>query len=229
MAINGTYNPLVVNVVDAGGNNVVDVLRLPSPWRGQQPARRSAALEHRTRCCTKAGVATSSTLTANSLPGTFSVNVGSGNATQATFSLTNLAGSPKSITAISGSNQAVTVNKPFPLVFKAQVLDGNNNPVSGATVTFAGPNSGASGTFNGSNIVTTDTSGTATSPVFTANGTAGNYVVAAGIAAGASTFTANFSVSNLGVLTVFPGETISITAMIRPRWCLTTMRLARLA
>ena len=28
-------------------------------------------------------------------------------------------------------------------------------------------------------------------------------------------------------LSLFPGETISITAMVRPRWCLSTIRFAR--
>jgi len=107
------------------------------------------------------------------------------------------AGIPATITATAGTPQNATVNTPFAIQLQATVKDSLNNPVSGATVTFAAPASGASGTFAaGVTTATTNVSGIATAAVFTANNIAGSaYAVTASVI-GVST-SANFSLTNL--------------------------------
>src|SRR6202040_1130817 len=53
------------------------------------------------------------------------------------------------ITATAGTPQSATISTAFGTALQATVKDGSNNPLSGATVTFAAPGSGASGTFAG--------------------------------------------------------------------------------
>ena len=55
------------------------------------------------------------------------------------FSLTNTAGASASITATSGTPQSTTVATAFANPLVVTVLDSNNNPVSGVTVTFTAP------------------------------------------------------------------------------------------
>src|SRR5260370_4416869 len=116
-----------------------------------------------------------------------------------------VAGVPATITATAGTPQSATVNTAFGIQLQATVKDSFNNPVSGATVTFAAPGSGASGTFAGGvTTATTNASGVATAAVFTANTSAGTYTVTASVS-GVST-PANFSLTNLA------GAAASITA-----------------
>ena len=106
------------------------------------------------------------------------------------------AGSPASILATAGTPQSSRVDTAFGTALQATVKDSNNNPVSGATVTFTAPGSGASGTFGGSATatVTTNSSGIATSPTLTATATAGSYTVTASVSGVATP--ANFSLTN---------------------------------
>ena len=99
------------------------------------------------------------------------------------FTVTQTAGNPASISANSGTPQSATVGTAFANPLLALVEDNNGNPVPGATVTFTAPSSGASGSFaGGANTATTNSSGVATSAVFTANATAGSYSVTASVA-----------------------------------------------
>jgi hypothetical protein len=146
------------------------------------------------------GVA-SEAFTANGTAGTYTVRATvPGVSTTASFRLTNAAGPAAAIAATGGSPQTAAINATFaPLL--ATAVDSFQNPVSGATVTFAAPGSGATGTFpNGTNTtaVTTDASGVA-SAAFTANGTVGGpYTVNAAVA-GAST-PASFSLTNRALI-----------------------------
>jgi len=101
-----------------------------------------------------------------------------------------------SITAVAGTPQTGTVNTVFGTALQAMVRDANNNPLSGAMVTFTAPSSGASASFGGSlgAAVATNSSGIATAPALTANAQAGSYTVIAS-AAGALT-TIGFSLTN---------------------------------
>jgi hypothetical protein len=143
------------------------------------------------------GVATAAVFTANTTAGSYMVTASvSGVSSPANFSMTNLAGAAATISATAGTPQSVAVNTAFATQLQATVKDSFNNPVSGATVTFAAPGSGASGTFAGGvTTATTNASGVATAAVFTANTTAGTYTVTASVS-GVST-PANFSLTNL--------------------------------
>ncbi len=86
------------------------------------------------------------------------------------------------VSTVNGDYQTTNINTPFATNLKVRVTDGNNNPLSGVTVTFTAPTNGASGTFTGGVTtvdVQTDQNGYATAPVFTANGIAGSYTVTA--------------------------------------------------
>ena len=99
------------------------------------------------------------------------------------------------IAATAGTPQSATISTAFATALQATVKDTSNNPVSGATVTFAAPGSGPSGTFAGGlTTATTNASGVATAAVFTANSTAGSYTVTASVS-GANT-PASFSLTN---------------------------------
>jgi len=152
------------------------------------------------------GVAVAAVFTANTAAGSYLVTASvSGVGTSANFSLANLAGSASSITATAGTSQSAPVNTAFGTQLQATVKDSFNNPVSGATVTFATPNSGASGTFAGGvTTATTNGSGVAAAPVFTANATAGAYTVTA--SASGVGGAANYSLTNLA------GAASSLTA-----------------
>lgn len=117
------------------------------------------------------------------------------------------AGPAASVTATNGTPQTATVNSAFATALQATVVDANNTPLNGVTVTFTAPSSGASGTFAGGSTaaaVQTNASGVATAPAFTANTTAGSYTVNASVAG--VTAAALFSLTNS------PGAPATITA-----------------
>jgi outer membrane protein OmpA-like peptidoglycan-associated protein len=96
------------------------------------------------------------------------------------FALTNTAGGPTRITAVSGGGQHAMATAAFttPLVVKVQ--DAFDNPVPGVTVTFTAPGSGASATLAAGTSVT-DGSGLAqVTP--TANPLLGEYTITASVA-----------------------------------------------
>ncbi|HTR39739.1 MAG TPA: Ig-like domain-containing protein, partial [Bryobacteraceae bacterium] len=129
---------------------------------------------------------------------TWTMNSGTGNVTLSAAAV-SLGGSPTtaSIAATAGTPQSATVGTAFATLLQATVLDTNNNPVSGAAVTFTAPSSGASGTFGGSTTVTTNSSGVATAPTLTANSVTGSYTVTASVAGVATP--ASFSLTNTAV------------------------------
>ena len=87
-------------------------------------------------------------------------------ATPSAYSFTLTSTGTPSITATSGTPQAVSVNKTFPLVFVVKVLTAAGNPVNGATVTFTGPTIGPAGLFGLSQFASavTNAAGMAASP-----------------------------------------------------------------
>jgi trimeric autotransporter adhesin len=100
------------------------------------------------------------------------------------------------VTATAGTPQSTLVNTAFANPLKAKLTEnGFNSPLSGATLSFAGPASGASITTNPT--ATTDSNGIASVSV-SANGTTGSYTVTAtatGVASAAS-----FSLANVNPL-----------------------------
>ena len=122
---------------------------------------------------------------------------------KATYTLAITAATPNSIAVVSGTPQSAAINTAFaPLV--VLVKNTLNNPMAGATVTFAVPGSGASATLS-SSTATTDATGKA-SITATANTTAGGpYTVAATVAGVAAA--ANFALTNT------PGAPAKITVI----------------
>ncbi len=103
------------------------------------------------------------------------------------------AGTAATILATGGTPQSTAILTPFAQPLEATVLDSNNNPISGATVTFTAPGSGASATLSALSA-STDVNGHA-AVTATANGVAGNYSVTA--TSGGVTGGAAFALSNL--------------------------------
>jgi hypothetical protein len=140
------------------------------------------------------GLITAPVFTANTFAGNYSVTASVAGATAGNFLLTNTAGAAGAITATGGTPQSAIVNTSFAAGLQVQVVDGNNNAVANAAVTFTAPSNGASGTFDGSLTYSTVTnaSGVARAPAFTANTIAGSYAVTATTAS----LSASFNLSN---------------------------------
>jgi len=196
--------PLVAKVVDSNSNPVTGAsVTFKAPGTGASGIFSSNSTTTETDTTNASGMATSSTFTANTTTGGFTVTATvAGVATPANFTLTNITGALISITATSGTPQTATVNSTFAVPLVATVVDGNQNPVAGAVVTFEVPTTGASGTFAGGvNTATTNASGVATSVAFTANGAVGSYTVTATVASGAEP--ASFNLTNTPITYAF--------------------------
>jgi hypothetical protein len=99
------------------------------------------------------------------------------------------AGNASQVIATSGAGQSATAAAAFTSPLVATVQDANGNPVSGTSVTFAGPSTGASVTFattgctssphTYSCVATSGSNGQVTSSAFTANTTLGAYTISA--------------------------------------------------
>jgi uncharacterized repeat protein (TIGR01451 family) len=178
--------PLSVAVTDAAGYGVPGVtVAFAGPGSGAR-----ATLSAATAVTSSSGAAFV-TATANATAGTYAITAStSGVSPPATFTLTNL-GVPATIAVSSGSGQSTTVGTAFSSDLVAVVLDAANNPVSGATVTFARPASGAS--ITGPSSATTDASGLARIAA-TATTTAGAFQVSASVPGVGSS--ASFSLTN---------------------------------
>ena len=93
----------------------------------------------------------------------------------ANFNLVNIADTASQIAALSGSDQATIVNKPFINKLEAKVLDQYGNPVANTSVSFMVPDTGASGSAT-TLIVKTDSNGVA-NLALNANGLVGTFTV----------------------------------------------------
>jgi hypothetical protein len=187
---NAFVNPLQVTVVDSGQNPVSSaVVVFAAPATGasgafSNPSGTSGSTTSTTAITNASGVATAGVFTANTIAGSDSVTATvAGVSAAATFTLTNLPGQATNVTAISGTPQNAIGDKQFAAPLTVSVTDNQNNPVSGAVVTFTAQTTPASGTFqdSGTNTTTatTNSSGIAASAPFTANATAGTYAVTA--------------------------------------------------
>jgi hypothetical protein len=132
------------------------------------------------------GIATSPQLVAGSAVGTFTVTASvTGVSSPVTFTLTDAASAPTTLTVGTGSSQNTELGTTFAVPLAVTVTDTNGNDVVGASVTFGAPRSGPSGVFAGSGataVVLTDSSGVAIAPDFSADQTAGGYIVTASVA-----------------------------------------------
>ena len=115
-----------------------------------------------------------------------------------------VAGTPASITVVSGSSQSATQGSAFANPLVAMVTDAEGNPVPGANVTFTAPSSGASGTFsNSSNLMSAATgSNGQVSEILTANDTGAVYYSVTASVAPVSTLATFNDLLNGGNFTV---------------------------
>lgn len=195
MAVTTTFSALTATVKDTYGNPVPGI----TVTLAATPATNGASLGGGTLSQTTntSGVVTFADLTANTIAGTYTVATTAPNVTTpASFTLTNTAGNPGSITATAGTPQSATVNTQSGTLLTALVKDGFNNPVPNATATFTVPAPTLSGVFG--------MNGIAPAPAFTANTKAGSYTVTAGV--GMVMTTAAFALTNN------PGAPATITA-----------------
>jgi hypothetical protein len=209
-ALNTAFAAPLVATVTMGGSPVSGAFVVfTAPATGASGTFASNSTNTETDTTNASGVATSSTFTANGTIGADVVTASVAGVTASTnFNLTNTSGPPASITATSGSLQDAQIGTAFEAPLVAMVVDANQNPVTGASVTFTAPASGASGTFASNSTVTetdtTNSSGVATSSVFTANAISGGpYTVTA--STGQLT-PADYSLTNI------TGAVVSITA-----------------
>jgi hypothetical protein len=185
-------SPLQATVTDKYGNPVSGVsvtFTAPSSGASGTFSNGQTSITVTTNTSGIASVA----FTANTKAGSYKVTATvPGVATPASFTLTNKAGPPVSITVTGGNNQTTPIGTAFASPLQVTVTDKYGNPVSGVSVTFTAPSSGASGTFsNGqtSITVTTNASGIA-SVKFTADKNKGTYNVKASfVLNGVLTFT----------------------------------------
>jgi hypothetical protein len=205
-SIGFAFNQFQVTVTDSLGNLVSGApVTFTAPGTGPSGTFSTGGVT--TTATTSAAGVASATLTANLIKGgPYSVTATGGAATPASFSLINLAGPPKNMTATNGGGQSAQILTPFANVLVATVTDVAGNAVSGASVTFTAPATGAGATFGATASVTTDVNGLATSPAITAGATAGTYGVTA-TATGASGVSTTFSLTNT------PGPPASIKAV----------------
>ncbi len=139
------------------------------------------------------GIATSPSMTAGSVAGTFAATATATTTTStAHFTLTNRAGKPATITAGIAAAEETRVGTRFAIALAVTVTDALGNKVPGALVTFTAPASGASGSFDTpahahAVSVRTDSGGVAVAPPFIASTQPGGYVVIAAVAHGPRT------------------------------------------
>jgi protocatechuate 3,4-dioxygenase beta subunit len=146
------------------------------------------------------GAVMAPTFTANGIAGGYTVTASSRYGS-VSFSLTNTAaGVPARIVAIPLKSRSASVSSRYRQALAVKVLDGDGNPVVGASVTFtltASTGSSACGTSSSSSAgsaadasfadgatqasATSNASGIATSPALTANGEAGTFTASAAL------------------------------------------------
>jgi hypothetical protein len=179
--------PLTARVVDASGRPVEGAsvtFTLPSAATGAG-ATFLGGESQATRLTDNTGRANSPPLVANKTAGRFSASASvSGSAKVVGYPLRNLAGRPDAISAGGASGQSVPVGARFLIRLAVSVTDANENPVSGALVTFTAPARGPSGRFTGGGRrvrVRTNDKGVAIASALTANQRPGGYIVTASV------------------------------------------------
>jgi len=181
-------NPLSVTVTTSPGGTAIPnyTVILQAPTSGASGTFSSDGLSTVALTTDSSGTA-GDTFTANTIVGgPYTVSGDGGLAGTFSFSLTNTADVPYSVT-VSGGSQSAPVSTAFSTALVATVKDQYGNVVPGASVTFTAPAStGAGGTFsNSTNTITatTDSNGQV-SEVLTADMKTGTYSVGVAVAGG---------------------------------------------
>jgi hypothetical protein len=202
--------PLTVLVTDQFDNPVSGAtVTFTPPASGA-----SAGLSSNTPTTNASGVA-AVTATANNIAGLFHVPATVAGGTQTTtFDLTSTAGPASKVKpgvdnnpASSGTPQSAIVTEAFALPLTVLVTDAFDNPVSGATVSFAPPQTGASALLS-NNSAATNANGVA-SVTATANSQTGLYHIPATVVDGTQSLT--FDLTNTAAATTGAGGTPQAT------------------
>jgi hypothetical protein len=127
---------LEAKVTDAGATPLADIpVTFSVPAGGASATFAGANLI--TVNTNASGIASAPAPTANTTAGSYGVTASvTGIATSAVFNLTNVAGSPQSVVAFSGTPQSATGGTLFGSALQAKVIDAYSNPVPGVSVTF---------------------------------------------------------------------------------------------
>ena len=187
--VNTQYaQPLQVEVTDANGAPVQGATVSFSVVTGPTGAGASFLGGAQAAALTNSdGIATSSPLLANGVPGKFTATASTdGLSAVALFSLDNHAAAV-TVSKVAASDPTATVDKRYREPLQARVLDATGQPVEGATVTFAltAADNGAGASFLGGGTqasALTGADGLAVSPALVANKTAGAFTATASTA-----------------------------------------------
>ncbi|MEZ5460452.1 Ig-like domain-containing protein [Dokdonella sp.] len=193
----GFVNPIGLQVLDQFGNPVggVEVTFIP-------PASGASSSFSPNPAITDANGMVSVTATANTIAGTYDVEVSiAGITPNATFELTNLPGPAAAIGSLSGSGQGAVTNTAFANPLGVQVQDAFGNAVPGVAVSFVAPGAGPSVVL--SPMMATSGSDGFVSTNATANAIAGEYSVSISVA-GLGTL-GSFNLTNLLDPSIGPG------------------------
>jgi predicted outer membrane repeat protein len=105
------------------------------------------------------GIATSSTLTANTVAGNHTLTSTITNTPGVSLNLTNAPDAPATVTLVQGDNQAAPIGTLFTETLTVTVTDQFGNPVPNVVVDFMAPATGASVNFVSGNSLATDANG----------------------------------------------------------------------
>jgi hypothetical protein len=182
-AVNTAYAaPLEALVLDAAGRPVQGVtisFSLGTGASGAGAAFLGGGLQA-TAVTSSAGHATSPPFTANGTPGRFTATASTAELSAvASYELRNRA-AISAITSVGRASLSASVRHRYSRPLRARVLDAENRPIEGATVTFTvdAAAGGAGATFVGGGAQATaftDENGVASSPRLVANSTAGRF------------------------------------------------------
>ena len=162
---------LKAKVVDSGNNAVAGA---PVTFTVPVSGASATCLPANPVLTDASGIATV-TCTANTTAGGYEVAASTGGLSPAQFNLTNVPGAAAAISVISGGGQSTTVNTAFAQPLVVSVVDGFNNGIGVAPITFIVPPSGASAVCP---AATTDATGQAQTTC-TANASMGSYTIKA--------------------------------------------------
>ena len=208
-------NPLAFLVQDSFSNPVPAVnITITTPASGASGSFASTGSNAETIISDGAGMATSSSIAANTIAGSYTVQASVGSVSTS-FQITNAPDAPATMNLISGTPQTAQVNTVFGAPFVVQLLDAYGNVTPGINVTFTAPASGVSGIFlssgGASEIVATDGSGTATSGSFQSNTAVGSYSVTASVGALSQNFSLTNTPGNPAVMAQLQGDGQAVT------------------
>ncbi len=168
---------------------------------------------------TSDGVATFSNLTINRAANGYTLRASSNGLTATSTAFNVTAGSGSGLTIVAGNQQSATVNTAVATPPSVKLVDAANNPVAGASVTFA-PAMESGSVVPATRVVTTNEQGIATLTSWTLGKKAGTQTLVASTESGQlATFTADAKAGNANKLVLKTSLQSSVTpgALLSPQ------------